>query len=140
MKVSSFRTHVAIYAAAAGAAIAATMPVAAVLPTANADGQWGAASVTPDGKRGFWVTNYPDQAAAQQRVLQMCTYPRTANNCNVVVSFPDCGAVAQSGGQSAGGTGATQQAAEQAATSQLSGSTIRWSGCNDGGDLRGTSL
>lgn len=133
MKPVSFRAYFA--ACAAGAAIATPLTVA-IAPSAHADGQWGAASLTPDGRRGYWVTNYPSQADAQDRVSDMCAYPRQVN-CTVVVTFSDCGAVAQSGGQNVGGTGATQQAAEQAATGQLPGSTIRWSGCNDGGDPQG---
>jgi len=41
-----------------------------------------------------------------------------------VVSFKDCGALAQSGREFRGGTGPTQQAAEQAADNEFAPSTI----------------
>jgi hypothetical protein len=135
--VTSFRTHVAL--CGAGAAMVAALSVA-VAPTAYADDQWGAISISQDGSRGYWVINYPSQDAAQSRVTQMCYYPRLPSQappCNAVVSFTDCGAVAQSGGQFTGGTGPSQAAAEQAAMGQLPGSTIRKSACNNGESFQG---
>lgn len=132
----TFRIRAAV--CAAGAAMA-TLSVG-IPPAAFADGQWGSIAISQDGKRGYYVTNYTSQSDAESRVVQMCYYPRPANQappCNVVISFSDCGAVAQSGTQYAGGTGATQQDAEQAALNQLAGSTIRKSACNDGGSSMG---
>lgn len=136
MVMPSFRLPVAV--CAAGAAVAALGLGAA--PTAHADGQWGSIAVSQDGSRGYYVTNYSSKSDAESRVKQMCYYPRPANQappCNVVISFTDCGAVAQSGTKFVGGTGAKQQDAEQAAQNQLAGSTIRKSVCNDGGSAMG---
>lgn len=136
MAMTNFRLHVAVWAA--GAAMA-TLSVG-VPSTAHADGQWGSIAISQDGTRGYYVTNYPSKSDAESRVKQMCYYPRPANQappCNVVISFADCGAVAQSGTTFVGGTGAKQQEAEQAAQNQLAGSTIRKSVCNDGGTYMG---
>lgn len=116
---------------AGGAAVVAALSVAAI-PTAHANSQWGAcaapANTTLTGNVFCLPDGYPTQGEAQARAMEGCNYLRD-RKCSVVVTYTDCGAVAQGGGKWAGGTGATQQAAEQAATSQLPGSSVAKSAC-----------
>jgi hypothetical protein len=127
-----FHSRAGILVASAAAVTALTVAVA---PTAHSDTQWGACAVPANpalsgnatcvGPGGVYTT----EADATNRATQMCNYLRD-RQCSVVVSFTDCGAIAQSGGgQWAGGTGPTLDAAQQAALNQLPGSTIRKSVC-----------
>jgi len=117
-----------IATAAASAAVAAALTVA-VAPAAHADDQWGACAA--GGRNPVCVVNETSEAAAVSRANALCNYLKpNAPACPVVASFTACGALAHSGNQFAVGTGTTQEAAEQAALNQLTGSTITTSTCN----------
>jgi hypothetical protein len=127
-----FHPRAAIFAASATAVTALTVAVA---PTAPSDNTWGACAV-PANPRLYLnaecvvagVTGYPTEDDAKNRAIALCNYLKN-RQCYVVVSFTDCGAIAQGGDQWAGGTGPTVEAAQQAALNQLPGSTIRKSIC-----------
>ena len=127
-----FHSRAGILVASAAAVTALTVAVA---PTAHSDTQWGACAVPANPQLSGNATCvgpgavYTTEADATNRATQMCNYLRDSQ-CSVVVSFTDCGAIAQSGGgQWAGGTGPTLDAAQQAALNQRPGSTIRKSVC-----------
>lgn len=115
MAVTRFRSHAA--ACVAGAALAA--PSVTATPPAHADDLWGACAVPANpqlSENAICLANgYPTQAEAQSQATDTCNSVQQ-NECRVVVSYTDCGAVAQSGDRWQGGSGPTQQAAEQAAT------------------------
>jgi hypothetical protein len=129
MSIISFRAPIAIAAAgiaAAGAAIVALSPVA------HADDQWGAcAAPASTGQRAICSSNpYPDQATAESRALSECNYPsKEYRRCTVVVSFMECGAIAQNGSQWVGGRGLTQDDADRDALNQLANGVIEKSAC-----------
>jgi Domain of unknown function (DUF4189) len=120
MIVTIFHQRAAIFAASAAVVTGLTVAVA---PTAHADDQWGACAA--GGKNPVCVPNMPSEAEAIARANSLCNYlVPNRPPCPVVVSFKDCGALAQSGREFRGGTGPTQQAAEQAADNEFAPSTI----------------
>jgi Domain of unknown function (DUF4189) len=126
MIVTSFQTRAPL--SAVNAAVVAALTVA-VAPTAHADDQWGACAA--GGKNNVCEVGYPDEAAAISRANSLCNYlVPNRPPCPAHVSFTDCGALARSGDQWAGGTGPTREAAEQEALNQLPGSRIIISRCN----------
>lgn len=129
MIVTSFRRHAAV--CTFGAAVVAALTVT-VAPAAYADDAWGSCAVPSNPKlvgNAVCIGNsFPDQTAAESRATEMCNYLKD-RQCYVVVSFTDCGAIAQNGDRWTGGSGPTQQAAEQAATGQLPGSRVAKSVC-----------
>ena len=129
MSLISFRAPIAISAAgiaAAGAAIVALSPIA------HADDQWMAcAAPASTGQRAICSRNpLPDQATAERAALGECNFPsQDYRRCSLLVSFTDCGAIAENGSQWVGGRGPTQDDADQDALNQLANSTVRQNVC-----------
>ncbi|MDA3641521.1 DUF4189 domain-containing protein, partial [Mycobacterium xenopi] len=128
--IHGFRLRTRTTIAASGTALAVVLTVA-MAPAANAQEEWGAIAVSPDGKSVGVATNKPNEYQANLAASSECQQ----NNpiCNVLITFkyPDCGAVVQNGNQYFGDSGATQQEAERNATNQSPGSTVLRSACNN---------
>jgi Domain of unknown function (DUF4189) len=129
MSIIGFRAPIAISAAgiaAAGAAIVALSPIA------HADNRWGACAAPANiayADNAVCLGEYgsPDQSTAERVARQACNTP--PRQCIVVVSFTDCGAMAQSGSQWAGGRGPNPVAAAQDALRSIDNGTIAKSAC-----------
>ncbi|ORB83429.1 hypothetical protein B1987_05855 [Mycobacterium kansasii] len=108
--------------------IAVTATILALAPAAEASNYVGAIAYSPTGKVFGRVKDAPSKAAAESAALSACGY----SDCKVLVTFTDCGAIAEnSRGDHAGGYGPTLLAAEQDAAKNLG--TSGWIGtwyCN----------
>jgi hypothetical protein len=133
MSFVGFRAPLAISAAgiaAVGAAIVALSP-----PIAHADGPWGACAAPASTEEWghpvcLGADTYPDRVTAEKFAREACNDPKPRYwGCTVIVSFTGCGAIAQNGNQSVGGTGLTPVDAAQDALSRLSNGTIAKSAC-----------
>jgi hypothetical protein len=107
---------------------AVTAALLALPPTARADGQYGAIAYSASGQLFGRTKDAPSRAAAESAAMGACG----KSDCKVLVSFSECGAVAENNaGDHAGGYGATLLAAEQDAMKRLG--TAGWIGtwlCN----------
>lgn len=117
------RTVVAL--ANAAVAVAACIALA---PAAQAGDQFGSIAYSPSGKLFGRTKDAPSRAAADSGAMSACG----KSDCQVLVSFSDCAAVAENNaGDHAGGYGTTLAAAEQDAMKRLG--TAGWIGtwlCN----------
>ncbi|WP_205874154.1 DUF4189 domain-containing protein [Mycobacterium camsae] len=113
--------------ALAGVAAVTTLLIAPA-PTARADGQYGAIAYSPSGQLFGRTKDAPSRAAAESAAMSACG----KSDCKVLVSFSECGAVAENNaGDHAGGYGSTLLAAERDAMTRLG--TAGWIGtwlCN----------
>jgi hypothetical protein len=118
--------RVAVVTLTSVAAVTATL--VALPPSARADGQYGAIAYSPSGKLFGRTKDAPSRAAAESGAMGACGN----SDCKVLVSFSECGAVAENNaGDHAGGYGSTLLAAEQDAMKRLG--TAGWIGtwlCN----------
>jgi len=109
-------------------AAAMTATLIALAPAANADGNYGAIAYSPSGQLFGRTKDAPSRAAAESAAMGACG----KSDCKVLVSFSECGAVAENNaGDHAGGYGSTLLAAEQDAMRRLG--TAGWIGtwlCN----------
>jgi hypothetical protein len=122
MTINTHRRRFAVAVAAMSTAVAATVALA---PAAGAGNGWGAIAYTMTGFSGrAW--DYPTAAAAQQAALNSCGY----SDCQVLVTFPVCGAVAANGFVQAGGYGDNLNAATQDALNKVGGGWIENWACN----------
>ncbi|WP_232065415.1 DUF4189 domain-containing protein [Mycobacterium shinjukuense] len=107
---------------------AVTAMIIALAPAAGADTVVGAIAYSPSGKVFGRVKDAPSRAAAESAALSACGYA----DCKVLVTFTECGAIAEnSRGDHAGGYGPTLAAAEKDAINTLG--TPGWIGtwyCN----------
>lgn len=107
---------------------AATTTLMTPAPAARADGQYGAIAYSPSGQLFGRTKDAPSRAAAESAAMGACGKP----DCKVLVSFSECGAVAENNaGDHAGGYGSTLLSAEQDAMRRLG--TAGWIGtwlCN----------
>jgi hypothetical protein len=125
MALTAFQRRAAV-AVANVAAVTAT--IIALAPAAEADGYWGAIAHSRSGSLFARTKDAPSKAAAESAAMGACGN----SDCKVLVTFTECGAVAEnSNGDFAGGYGATLAAAEQDAANTLG--TAGWIGtwyCN----------
>jgi hypothetical protein len=125
MALTAFQRR-AVFAVANVAAV--TAMIIAVAPEAGADSYVGAIAYSPSGKLFGRTKDAPSRAAAESAALGACGN----SDCVVLVTFTECGAVAEnSRGDHAGGHGPTLAAAEQDAANTLG--TAGWIGtwyCN----------
>lgn len=107
---------------------AVTATLIALAPAAQADGNYGAIAYSPSGQLFGRTKDAPSRAAAESAAMGACG----KSDCKVLVSFSECGAVAENNaGDHAGGYGSTLLAAEQDAMKRLG--TAGWIGtwlCN----------
>lgn len=122
MTMSSYRRRFTLAVAAMATAVAATV---ALGPAAGADGRYGAIAYTVTGLWGR-SQNYPTAGAAQQTALNYCGY----SDCQVLVTFTACGAVAANGFVRSGGFGDNLAAAMQDARNKVGGGWIDNWACN----------
>jgi hypothetical protein len=122
MTMSTYWRRFAVAVAAMTTAVATTV---ALPPPAGAGGGWGAIAYTVTGLWGR-SQNYPTAAAAQQTALNFCGY----SDCQVLVTFNACGAVAANGFVRAGGFGNNLAAAMQDAQNKVGGGWIDSWACN----------
>lgn len=119
-------TRAAVIALTSTAAVTATL--LALPTTARADGQYGAIAYSASGQLFGRTKDAPSRAAAESAAMGACG----KSDCKVLVSFSECGAVAENNaGDHAGGYGSTLLAAEQDAMKRLG--TAGWIGtwlCN----------
>lgn len=122
MTINTHRRRFAVAVAAMTTAVATTVALA---PAAGADGLYGAIAYTVT---GWWgrSQNYPTAGAAQAAALNSCAY----SDCQVLVTFTACGAVAANGFVQAGGYGPNLNAAMQNALNQVGGGWIENWACN----------
>lgn len=122
MTMSTYRRRFTVAVAAMATAVAATV---ALSPVAGAGDRWGAIAYTVT---GWWgrSQNYPTAGAAQQAALNSCAY----SDCQVLVTFDACGAVAANGFVRSGGFGPNLGAAMQDARNKVGGGWIDNWACN----------
>jgi Domain of unknown function (DUF4189) len=121
MTMSTYRRRFTVAVAAMTTAVATTVALA---PAAGANDPWGAIAYTVT---GWWGRSqeYPTSGAAQQAALNSCAY----SDCQVLVTFNACGAVAANGFVRAGGYGNNLAAAMQDALRKAGGWIDNWA-CN----------
>jgi uncharacterized low-complexity protein len=129
MGLTTFQWRFPRRAAVAVANVAVvTATLIAVAPVAGADSYVGAIAYSPSGKLFGRTKQAPSKAAAEKAAMGACG----KSDCQVLVTFTECGAVAEnSRGDHAGGYGSTLLAAEQNAMQTLG--TSGWIGtwlCN----------
>ncbi|OBK21304.1 DUF4189 domain-containing protein [Mycobacterium asiaticum] len=97
-------------------------------PAVHADTYWGAIAHSRDGKVYGRTKNAPSKAAAESAAMGACGY----SDCKLLVTFKECGAIAQNNNPDyAGGYGPTLAAAQADALKTLG--TPGWIGtwyCN----------
>jgi len=122
MTMSTYRRRFTVAVAAMATALATTV---ALGPPAGADGRWGAIAYTVT---GWWgrSQDYPTSGAAQQAALNSCGY----SDCQVLVTFDGCGAVAANGFVRSGGFGPNLSAAMRDALNKVGGGWIDNWACN----------
>src|SRR5581483_3186850 len=122
MTINTHRRRFAVAFAAATTAVAA---IVALVPPAGADGRYGAIAYAFS---GWWgrSQNYPTAGAAQQAALNSCGY----SDCQVLVTFSACGAVAANGVVRGGGYGNNLAVAMQEARNKIGGGWIENWACN----------
>jgi Domain of unknown function (DUF4189) len=132
MSVIGFRTPIAISAAGVALGVA----IVALSPIAHAANMWGAcAAPTNPADADYAVClgdfGYSNQAEAERIALLRCgdSPPQPDRECTVVVSFKDCGAIAQNVSQWVGGRGPNPMAAAQDALRSINNGTIARSAC-----------
>jgi hypothetical protein len=103
--------------------IAAT--IVATAPTAHAATNYGAIAYAPNGQAGA-SHNYSTRADAEANAVSACGL----SACKVLVSFTDCGAVAENATKYQGGYGPTLAAAQADALAKLGGGHIDSWACN----------
>jgi hypothetical protein len=132
VSIIGFRVPIAISAAGIAAVGAAFV---ALSPIAHAGGPWGACAAPANTEQwGHTVClgadSYPDQVTAEKFAREACNDPKPRYwGCTVIVSFTGCGAIAENGSQSVGGTGPTPADAARDAISRLANSTITKYAC-----------
>lgn len=129
MGLTAFPARVARGATVALTSLAAVTATLVVLaPAGHADGQYGAIAYSASGQLFGRTKDAPSRAAAESAAIGACG----KSDCKVLVSFSECGAVAENNaGDHAGGYGSTLLAAEQDAMRRLG--TAGWIGtwlCN----------
>jgi hypothetical protein len=122
MTLTSHRKRAAI--SAVGTAVVAALAVA-VAPAAHGQDLWGAIATGPNGQWRI-AHSYADKSSA---VFQAKYY---IIGGRLVLTFNDCGALAQNNTGFSGASGPTQGDAESSALGDLGGSTIVASACNAG--------
>jgi len=129
MSLSDFGQRAATLAAAAALAAGLTVGVA---PTAQAAELWGGIATGPNNAWAFWK-NVPSRGeAAYFGNWKYCATFDSGSSCKRVLLFSQCAALAGNGGAFSPAEGATVQEAEDEALADLPGSSIVYSGCNDG--------
>jgi hypothetical protein len=122
------RFSVTVASIATAAAVAAGMAegmATALAPAAGAADNYGAIAYSGNGSWGrAW--DYPTRPAAEATAVKSCAY----NDCKVLTSFSDCGAVAANGRAFQGGVGPTLSAAMKDALGKLGGGYIDTWACN----------
>src|ERR1700730_10287579 len=114
MQMRAFQRHAAVVV---GSMAAVTAMCAALAPVAHADGQVGAIAIS-DAHKVYGRSLHPStEAAAKSGALSACGY----SDCQVLVVFAQCGAVAENAVKYAGGHGATLTEAEVNAVRNLGG-------------------
>lgn len=114
-------------AAAVLASFAAVVGLTAVVaPAAHAATYYGAIAYSGTTGSGGRAWDHPTRASANNAALSYCGY----TDCKVLVSFTDCGAVAENGRSLQGGYGPNLAAAMNDAMSRLPGSWILSWACN----------
>ena len=94
-------------------------------PAAGADGRWGAIAYTSVRLVGAFA-ELPDRGGGAANRAQLCGY----SDCQVLVTFTACGAVAANGFVRAGGYGNNLDAAMQDALNKVGGGWIDSWACN----------
>jgi hypothetical protein len=122
MTMTTFRRRFVAAAVAVATAVATTVTLA---PAAGAGGGWGAIAYAFSGAWGR-AQNYPTAAAAQATAVNFCGY----SDCQVLVTFNACGAVAANGFVRGGGFGNDLNAAMADARGKIGGGWIDSWACN----------
>ncbi|BBY05034.1 DUF4189 domain-containing protein [Mycobacterium noviomagense] len=122
MTIRTHRRRLAVAVAAMTTAISTTVALA---PAAGANDPYGAIAYTVT---GWWgrSQNYPTAASAQAAALNSCAF----SDCQVLVTFTACGAVAANGWVRSGGYGNNLSAAMQDALMKVGGGWIDNWACN----------
>jgi hypothetical protein len=125
MQMHAFQRRAVV---AVGSMAVVTAMCAALAPTAGADSEVGAIAISDAHKVYGRTLHASTAAAANAGALSACGY----SDCKVLVTFPQCGAVAENAVKYAGGLGATLTEAELDAVRHLGGGsgTIDAWGCN----------
>jgi hypothetical protein len=122
MTMPTYRRCLVTAAAVVVTAVASTVPLA---PSASAGGGWGAIAYAFSGAWGR-SQNYPTAPSAQQTAINYCGY----SDCQVLVTFNACGAVAANGFVRGGGFGPDLGAAMADAQHKIGGGWIDSWACN----------
>jgi hypothetical protein len=131
--VNSLRNRAAIWVVCTSIVAALTIAVA---PSANAADQWGGIAAGPNGNWVIWFNKADKNTAAYFGNWAGCATPGANGEtvlCKRLILFQKCGALAYNGSAFSPADGDSQADAESAATSDLPGSWIVGSACNDGG-------
>jgi hypothetical protein len=125
MQMRAFQRRAAVVVSSMAAVTAIS---AALAPAAGADGYVGAIAISDAHRVYGRALHYSTKSAAESAAVGTCGY----SDCKVLVTFTDCGAVAENAVKYAGGYGPTLSDAEAAALSNLGGGggTIDAWGCN----------
>lgn len=127
MKGASFRTSTTI--GAAGAALIAALTLV-VTPIAHADDEWGAIAVSQQAHKWGRSFGQPTEQGAKDQALGLCP----GNDCTVLITFTDCGALVQSPTDFHAGSGSRLAYATSAAFEGMPpGSTLATYACNGRG-------
>ena len=127
MSLSDFGKRAAISAAAAALAAGLTVGVA---PTAQAAELWGGIATGPNNAWAFWKRAKQGRSHVLRQLEILCNIRQPSVQEGPV--FSQCAALAGNGGAFSPAEGATVQEAEDEALGDLPGSSIVYSGCNDG--------
>jgi hypothetical protein len=122
MSTRNIRRRAVLAVAGTAAAVALSTLTA---PVGNAELSYGAIAYAPNGSVGT-ALDWSSRPVAEQGSLDACGY----DDCKVLSSFSQCGAVAYDGNAFQGGTGPTLAAAEGDAMGRLGGGWIDSWACN----------
>ncbi len=123
MAQASFRRQAAAVVASLASVVGMTLAVA---PAANAASYWGAIAYSTSTGSGGRAWDHPTKQSANNMALSYCGY----TDCQVLVSFTECGAVAENSNSRAGGYGPTLQLAMSEALNHAPGGWILSWQCN----------
>ncbi|OBJ67680.1 DUF4189 domain-containing protein [Mycobacterium sp. 1274756.6] len=123
MAKAALRRRVAAVMASFATVVGLTVAVA---PAADAATYWGAIAYSPSTGSGGRAWDHPTKESANSMALSYCGY----TDCKVLVSFTDCGAVAENATSLQGGYGRTLLEAMNDAMGRLPGSWILTWACN----------
>jgi hypothetical protein len=125
MEMRAFQRRAAVVVSSMAAVTAIS---AALAPAVGADSSLGALAISDAHRVIGRALHYSMKEAAEAGAISACGF----SDCKVLVTFADCGAIAENPTKYAGGYGPTLTAAEAAAVANLGGGsgTIDGWGCN----------